>query len=230
MHEPPCLHSSTDHSREVAGGEQVSSVEGEEDDGHAGEDEVVEGNVHSCLAAPVGWWHQTRDSQSRATLDLKRKKRGIKVKIQRGARDVSCIVTLTSRKDSNCLGRLQMNTKKIQLNLFALTFYVLQRGWGTLQIFGNFGTTRSNTQTMSPWHAQLHSTSRPLSYVIPFIYDSCCSTCQIVQQSQSASEAIFKRSEWSLHKVSRSANEYFINIQHTYRHTQIHTNMVTAQN
>lgn len=44
----------TDHSGEVAGREQVFSVEGEEDDGHAGEDEVVEGDVHSCLPAPVG--------------------------------------------------------------------------------------------------------------------------------------------------------------------------------
>lgn len=49
-----CINGSTDHSSEVAGGEQVSSVQREEDDGHPGEDEVVEGDVHSCLAAPVG--------------------------------------------------------------------------------------------------------------------------------------------------------------------------------
>ncbi len=54
MCEPPCINSSTDHSGEVARGEQVSSVEGEEDDGHAGEDEVVKGDVHSRLATPVG--------------------------------------------------------------------------------------------------------------------------------------------------------------------------------
>lgn len=29
-------------------------MEGEEDDGHAGEDEVVEGDVHTCMATPVG--------------------------------------------------------------------------------------------------------------------------------------------------------------------------------
>lgn len=42
------------HGGEVAGGEQVSSVEGEEDNSHAGQDEVVEGDVHCCLATPVG--------------------------------------------------------------------------------------------------------------------------------------------------------------------------------
>lgn len=52
--EPPRVSGSTDHGGEVAGGEQVAGVEGEEDDGHAGEDEVVEGDVHGGLATPVG--------------------------------------------------------------------------------------------------------------------------------------------------------------------------------
>lgn len=62
----------TDHRGEVAGGEQASGVEGEEDDGHAGQDEVVEGDVHRRLAAPVGRRKQTRDTKGGATLDLKR--------------------------------------------------------------------------------------------------------------------------------------------------------------
>lgn len=60
----------TNHSCKVTGGEQISGVEGEEDDGHAGEDEVVEGDVHSCLSAPVRRRHQARDPQRGATLDL----------------------------------------------------------------------------------------------------------------------------------------------------------------
>lgn len=63
----------TDHSGEVAGGEQVPRVEGEEDDGHAAEDEVVEGDVHGRLTAPVGRRHQTGDTQRGATLDLREK-------------------------------------------------------------------------------------------------------------------------------------------------------------
>lgn len=77
MYELPFIDSSTDHSGEVAGGEQVSSVEGEKDDGHAGEDDVVERDIHSCLAAPVGWWYQTRDTQCRSTLNLRREKKAI---------------------------------------------------------------------------------------------------------------------------------------------------------
>ena len=49
-----CESSGTDHSGEVAGGEQVPGVEGEEDDVHGGQDDVVEGDVHCCLATPVG--------------------------------------------------------------------------------------------------------------------------------------------------------------------------------
>lgn len=44
----------TDHGGEVAGPQQVSRVEGEEDDVHGGQDDVVEGDVHGRLAAPVG--------------------------------------------------------------------------------------------------------------------------------------------------------------------------------
>lgn len=40
---------------------------------HAEEDEVAEGDVHCCLATPVSRWHQTRDSQSRAALNLSKK-------------------------------------------------------------------------------------------------------------------------------------------------------------
>lgn len=47
--------SSTDHSGEVAACQQVSRVEAEEDEVHRGQDEVVEGDVHRRLAAPVGW-------------------------------------------------------------------------------------------------------------------------------------------------------------------------------
>lgn len=50
-------------------------MEGEKDDGHTGEDEVVKGDVHRCLAAPVRRRYQTRDTQCRATLDLKRGKK-----------------------------------------------------------------------------------------------------------------------------------------------------------
>lgn len=47
------LECGTDHSGEVAGRQQASSVEGEENNGHGGQDEVVEGDVHRSLAAPV---------------------------------------------------------------------------------------------------------------------------------------------------------------------------------
>lgn len=47
------LSSWTHHRREVAGVEKVSGVEGEKDDGHEGQDEVIEGDVHRCLTAPV---------------------------------------------------------------------------------------------------------------------------------------------------------------------------------
>lgn len=62
----------TNHSCQVAGHEQVLSVQGEEDDGHTGQDEVVEGDVHGCQATPVGGWDQTRDPQGGAALDLKK--------------------------------------------------------------------------------------------------------------------------------------------------------------
>lgn len=65
--------SGTNYSGEVAGGEQVSSVEGEEDNGHGGQDEVVEGDVYCSLATPVGWRYQSRDTQRWATLDLWKK-------------------------------------------------------------------------------------------------------------------------------------------------------------
>lgn len=67
----------TDQSAEVAGGEQVPrvphvpSVQQEQGDTHAGQDEVVEGDVHRCLAAPVGRGQQTGDPQGGATLDLR---------------------------------------------------------------------------------------------------------------------------------------------------------------
>lgn len=66
------LSSWTHHRREVAGVEQVSGVEGEKDDGHEGQDEVIEGDVHRCLTAPVRWRYETRDAQSWATLYLQR--------------------------------------------------------------------------------------------------------------------------------------------------------------
>lgn len=47
-------------------------MQGEEDDGHTGQDEVVEGDVHGCQATPVGGWDQSRDPQGRAALDLKK--------------------------------------------------------------------------------------------------------------------------------------------------------------
>lgn len=68
-----CGTGSTDHSGEVAGGEHVFRVEAEEDDVHAGQDEVVEGDVHGCLTAPVSRRYETRDPQRGATLDLRRK-------------------------------------------------------------------------------------------------------------------------------------------------------------
>lgn len=49
-------------------------MEAEEDDVHAGQDEVVEGDVHGCLTAPVSRRYETRDPQRGATLDLRRKK------------------------------------------------------------------------------------------------------------------------------------------------------------
>lgn len=48
-------------------------MEAEEDDVHAGQDEVVEGDVHGCLTAPVSRRYETRDPQRGATLDLRRK-------------------------------------------------------------------------------------------------------------------------------------------------------------
>lgn len=66
------LSSWTHHRREVAGVEQVSGVEGEKDDGHEGQDEVIERDVHRCLTAPVRWRYETRDAQSWATLYLQR--------------------------------------------------------------------------------------------------------------------------------------------------------------
>lgn len=65
----------TDQSCQVAGSEQAPSVEGEEDEGHGGQDEVVEGNVHRCLTAPVRRWYQTRDTQRGSTLDLTMKQK-----------------------------------------------------------------------------------------------------------------------------------------------------------
>lgn len=60
----------TYHGVEIDGGEQVAGVEGEEDDGHTGHDEVVEGHVHGRLAAPVRRREQAGYAQRRAALQL----------------------------------------------------------------------------------------------------------------------------------------------------------------
>lgn len=69
------IHGSTDHSGDVTGSEHVFGVQREKHSCHAEEDEVAEGDVHCCLATPVSRWHQTRDSQSRAALNLSKKKK-----------------------------------------------------------------------------------------------------------------------------------------------------------
>lgn len=68
------LSRSTDHSREVTGSQHVFGVQREQNHRHAGEDEVAEGDVHSCLAAPVSRWYQTRDAQSGPAFNLRKKK------------------------------------------------------------------------------------------------------------------------------------------------------------
>lgn len=83
------IHGSTDHSGDVTGSEHVFGVQREKHSCHAEEDEVAEGDVHCCLATPVSRWHQTRDSQSRAALNLSKKKK----RNQRNKQDGASLVT-----------------------------------------------------------------------------------------------------------------------------------------
>lgn len=69
------LNSSTDHSSEVTGSQQVFCVQREENGCHAGEDEVAVRDVYSCLATPVSRWYQTRDAQSGPAFNLRRTKK-----------------------------------------------------------------------------------------------------------------------------------------------------------
>lgn len=65
-------------------------MQGEEDEGHTGQEEVVEGDVHGRLAAPVGGRDQTRDPQGGATLDLKKENN---TGVLQGASDSSAGIT-----------------------------------------------------------------------------------------------------------------------------------------